>query len=483
MPVLPGLIQFTSPKPQTTNFLPRVGFAYSPGESGNTSIRGGFGMAVDVLYDNLGILSPPPQVQQTCESPPGNQERRLLLEPECLPGRRWIALEYSGSVYQRGRCSCGNLGLHSEPVPAVFGDLEPGHPARVRTEVHIGSALRGNPRYSPPDTDPSEPPEPDQPVGVPADLHHGSVTITLNSLPFTLDQISNNPSYVPSYANAGFNGNNVVGFENYGVSNYNGLQTQFTRNFTNGLQFQAAWTWSHAFDNSTADVFSTYLTPRRPQDFQNIASDWSPSALDRRHRITLEAIYDLPFFKNSGWAMKNLVGNWQFAPIYTFESPEYATVQSSVDTNGNGDAAGDRAILNPAGISGTGSDVTPLLNSAGATVAYLAVNPNAQYIVAGPGALANIGRNTLALPHTNNVDMSLVKRVNITERQVIEFQAQAVNLFNHAQYVPGFISDIQAANTAITTAGPTHDFLVPATPPSTNLTWCSPTTRGQWCSH
>ncbi len=38
------------------NFAPRLGFAYSPGESGNTSIRGGFGMAYDVLYDNIGIL-------------------------------------------------------------------------------------------------------------------------------------------------------------------------------------------------------------------------------------------------------------------------------------------------------------------------------------------------------------------------------------------------------------------------------------------
>ena len=160
--------------------------------------------------------------------------------------------------------------------------------------------------------------------------------------------------------------------------------------------------------------------------------------------------------------MKNVVGNWQFAPIYTFESPEYATVQSGLDTNGNGDAAGDRAIYNPRGIAGTGSDVTPLMNSAGQVVAYLANNPTAQYIVAGPGALANIARNTLALPHTNNWDMSLVKRLNITERQSIEFQAQAINVFNHAQYVPGFISDVQPANTAITTSGATQQFLIPS---------------------
>ncbi len=174
----------------------------------------------------------------------------------------------------------------------------------------------------------------------------------LDSLTNTLAGIKSNSSYVPWWAAGGFNSTSVVGFENYGYSNYNGLQTQLTRNFTNGLQFQAAWTWSHANDNSTADVFSTYITPRRPQDFQCFACDYSTSALDRRHRVTVEMLYDLPFYKNSGnWFLKNVVSNWQLAPIYTFESPEYGTVQSNMDANGNGDAAGDRAIFNPFGIA------------------------------------------------------------------------------------------------------------------------------------
>ena len=64
---VPGLINFGAPQKQGTNFAPRVGFAYSPGSSGDTSIRGGFSMAYDVLYDNLGILSLPPQLSQTCD--------------------------------------------------------------------------------------------------------------------------------------------------------------------------------------------------------------------------------------------------------------------------------------------------------------------------------------------------------------------------------------------------------------------------------
>jgi hypothetical protein len=263
----------------------------------------------------------------------------------------------------------------------------------------------------------------------------------LNALTVTADQIALNPSRVPAWNDAGFT-SNVTAFLPYGSSKYHGLQTQVSRSFTNGLQFHAAWTWSHNMDDATADVFSTYLTPRRPQDFQCFACDWSDSALDRRHRVTLQATYDLPFLKHSdNWVKKNVIGNWQMTPVYTFQSPEYATVQSGGDVNGNGDSAGDRTIINPAGKKGTGSDVTELTNGLGDTVAYLAVDPNAYYITAGPFARPNARRNTLALPHINNFDFSILKRVNFTEHTSFEFSAQALNIFNHAQYVPGFISD------------------------------------------
>jgi len=35
-----------------------------------------------------------------------------------------------------------------------------------------------------------------------------------------------------------------------------------------------------------------------------------------------------------------------------------------------------------------------------------------------------------------------LKRVNFTEHTSVEFSAQASNLFNHAQYLPGYISDV-----------------------------------------
>ena len=76
------------------------------------------------------------------------------------------------------------------------------------------------------------------------------------------------------------------------ASIYHGLQTQLNRRFSNGLMFQAAYTYSRTIDNSTADFFTTSLTPRRPQDFQNWDAERSVSPLSRTHRFTLAAVYD-----------------------------------------------------------------------------------------------------------------------------------------------------------------------------------------------
>jgi hypothetical protein len=100
--------------------------------------------------------------------------------------------------------------------------------------------------------------------------------------------------------------------------------------------------------------------------------------------------------------------------------------------------------LNPAGMLDTSSTVTPLLNSTGETVAYLAQNPNAQYIQAGSGALANAGRNTLQMPAIQNLDFSIFKNFGIGEgSKKIQLRADLYNALNHPQYVPGSVNGVQ----------------------------------------
>jgi hypothetical protein len=57
--------------------------------------------------------------------------------------------------------------------------------------------------------------------------------------------------------------------------------------------------------------------------------------------------------------------------------------------------------------------------------------------VAGPGAHANVGRNTLPTVPTNDFDLAAYKDLNFTERLRFRFGAQFANLLNHPQYIPG----------------------------------------------
>src|SRR4029453_13308802 len=88
--IVPGSVNqpllFDAPRAPRNNWAPRVGFAYSPGSSGNTSIRGGFGLAYDVLYDNIGILAVPPQIGATNDVPELKHPPPGFLAGGGLPG-------------------------------------------------------------------------------------------------------------------------------------------------------------------------------------------------------------------------------------------------------------------------------------------------------------------------------------------------------------------------------------------------------------
>jgi len=139
-------------------------------------------------------------------------------------------------------------------------------------------------------------------------------------------------------------------------------------------------------------------------------------------------------------------------------------VASGLDSNLNGDSAGDRTIINPSGTAGVGSAVygldkngnriaaTAAAGTVNNVVAWVAVNPNARYIQAGPGALANGGRNTEATRPIDNVDFTVIKLFQIREKARFEISGEAYNLFNHAQFIPGSIGDVGRISTAGSTA-------------------------------
>jgi len=457
---VPGLIDFSEPRAPKKNFMPRVGVAWSPGTSGNTSIRAGFGMGYDVLYDNIGILSLPPQLSGTIDEPQPPVINNFLGSGGILPSSGGIRTFPTLAAQQAA--TANHVVVDQKDPYSIQYDLSVQHRfgAKYAVEarylgtrgVHLNTQARINVQN-----------RVDSTHFLPTYLSAPSQA-TLDALPDTLASISARPRILPAYAANNFT-TNIVQFTPNGWSNYNGLALQGSRQFSNGLQFLAAYTWSHTIDNSTADFFSTVITPRRPQDFQNINADKSSSALDHRHRFSIAAYYEMPYFKTGNWVRKNLMGNWLFAPIYTFQIGEPADVQSGVDANLNGDSAGDRSIFNSSGVRGTGSGVTALCTSSKPAtepacgvadptnpaynpnlyvVAYLANNAKAQYITAGRGALATTGRNTLQTRPINNLDLTAGKRFGITERTRVEFQAQFLNVLNHPQFTPGLLNQVDS---------------------------------------
>jgi hypothetical protein len=426
---VPGVYVFNAPTPQYLNFAPRLGLAWSPWAAGTTSFRAGFGMAYDVLYDNIGINSPPPEFATLVTETPMAIQGFLA-----SGGLHGSAGGVSLTAAQARASTSAYIPNQQLPyslqwnfgVQHVFARNYTLETRYVGTRgVHLDMQTRPD-SYSP--VTPGH--------SLPTYLQAPSQA-TLNALPLTLAALQPPSHVLPEFAAAGFTNPSLVEYAPRGNSTYHGFATQLTKRYSGQLQFVAAWTWSHLIDDSTEEFFTTLLTPRRPQDPQNLASERGNSALDHRHRVTFAVVYDIRAPK-AGRLIRNVLGNWSVAPMFIYETPEFVTPLSQTDSNLNGDFFSDRTIVNQAGKDGTGSGVTPLTNSAGQTVAYLATNPNARYIAAGPGAFATGGRNTLPGRPIDNVDVNIMKNVRTGERVTMQFSAQLFNALNHPQFVPGF---------------------------------------------
>ena len=443
---IPGWYNFKAPTYDKTNFAPRIGFAYSPGKTGTWSIRGGFAQAYNLVYSNLTSNSAPPYFQQTNDVDL-NSNAPNFLKNGGLPGSSVAlpttprgALSVVSSYTYGGQRPYGLVWTMG--VQHVFKGNYTLEARYTGTRgVHLWNQTRGN---------------------IFSRVNASNFIPTFYSAPTSFAGLTKTLAQVKSYivpggtaalpqnalASMGSQAN-IVGYAPQATSTYHGLALQLNKRFSNGLTYIAAYTWSHNMDDATATNFSTYLSPRRAQDFQNLKADWSSSALDRRQRFTFTPIYEFRPFKNGNWLMKNVIGNWNVSGTYTYESPEYATVQSGIDVNLNGDSAGDRVFVNPAGQANVGTGVSgynaagqKVAAGSGTIVAYVANNSNARYIAGGSGALVNGGRNTFPLHPINNFDTSFKKRFSLTEHRAFDIGAQFYNLFNHAQYTGGFTNDV-----------------------------------------
>jgi hypothetical protein len=229
-------------------------------------------------------------------------------------------------------------------------------------------------------------------------------------------------------------------------SNYHALQATLRKRFTNGLQFNANYTYAKALDE-LSDTFGPRAQGTNPQDSMNIPLDYGPADFDIRHRLVGSYSYDLPFFKGNRW-----IGGWTVSGIFSASSgPPFSVYNSAIDANHNGtfnDRAAFKAGFNSENvIVGAGHPADGYLvqtdPNTGINPAFGTLGVTGE--IACPASV-NLGlwcegrsvgqtdRNAIRGPGYIDVDFGVAKRFKITETAGIQFQANFFNLANHPNF-------------------------------------------------
>ena len=224
--------------------------------------------------------------------------------------------------------------------------------------------------------------------------------------------------------NASFDG--ITYQKTIGFSNYNSFEAT-VRHTTNTMEVMAAYTYGKSLDDS-----SSLSEPVYPM---GAAMSKAISAFDLRHNFVASYRYVLPFERLTG-VQNRLTTGWSITGITRFSTGLPVTLYNNTDSSLLGTM--------PNGINNNGVD-TPHF-----TPGNLALNRNpravssdgsratafntALFSIPTLGTLGNVPRRFFYGPGLNNFDMSLQKEVALTEGKMLQFRAEAFNVFNHAQF-------------------------------------------------
>ena len=249
-------------------------------------------------------------------------------------------------------------------------------------------------------------------------------------------------------------------FRSSGRSNYNSLQLSVARSASSGLSLLAAYTYAHGMDNASAANLGSQ-NGGDFRDFRHPEAEYGNSDTDVRHRFTFSYLYPLPIGQgqhllgSSGRALDTVVGHWQVGGIVTLSTGNWYTVTDAINFANVPDGGGN-----------VGASQRPDYVS----------NPNSKPCVAGTyfntcaftdpaqGSFGNVNRNTIEGPGTEDVDFSLFKLFQLSERFNLEFRSEFFNILNH--YNPLFAPAAASASVGATVRDtPSFGFLTAAQPP------------------
>jgi outer membrane receptor protein involved in Fe transport len=212
-----------------------------------------------------------------------------------------------------------------------------------------------------------------------------------------------------------------------GNSWYNALEVNFQRQYTNGLLFQVAYTYSKSISDSD--------TLRDTLDRLDRRAGRSLSAQDIPHRFVASWLYDLPFANNLDGVGEVLLDGWGIGGIYTYQSGNVFSVANPFDTVGTGGG-----VLSLADLGDGYQQLDPREND------NRAFNVDAFRIFGDPATGFNVATdfrrgtssyNQFRLNNPiNNWDLNIYKKTQLwNETANLELRFEMFNALNHAQFL------------------------------------------------
>ena len=218
------------------------------------------------------------------------------------------------------------------------------------------------------------------------------------------------------------------------TSNYNSLQAQLQKRFAGNSLVNISYTWSHGLTTDPADRSTGGAA--LPQVTGDFRSNYGPTIADRRHVVTANFVYDLPFYRTQQGFAGHILGGWEISGVQTFQTGLPLTA-----VLGNGTCFGTAANCNDPTGSGCLLSASPLgcrPNQIG--------DPNsgaphtfASWFNAAAFAAPSATQTTqtterpgaIRAPGFWRTDLSLFKNMKFTERVTGQLRFETFNTFNH----------------------------------------------------
>ncbi len=397
-------------------FQPRVGIAWDPTGTGTWAVRAGFGIHND-LQDNLS--------NRTYSNPPYNAREQIIgATLSLIPFQKNAALPPA----------CGP----SVPQPcSVFapGGIDPvlRTPTSQQWSLTIDRGLANNLLLS---------------VGyVGSESYHTPLSVNSNA---QMPVVCQNPQGCISGGTA-TNGNPVpvsqrvvvaqgtlyhppatrpnpyVGdglrWFNQGTSSYHALQLSLTKRVSRGLAFKANYTYGKIMDYNSA-----ILSPSAGNEPSTLPSPYNRrmhrgvGSYSLNHQFNTSFSYLLPFGSGGG-VLDRLIEGWQWNGGVRLEGGFPFTPIVGANTSGTGDSSNsDVPNWNP--------------NFKGPVILGKPdhwFDPGA-FVLPSQGTFGNVARGSLRGPGLFTMDMSLFKRIRISEGLNLQFRTEAFNILNHPNF-------------------------------------------------